>query len=210
LNIQFINGDFLDNQEHLFMSTENIISILRESAKLKLQMVDQVDLIQKIALTLEKSLRSGNKIILFGNGGSAADAQHIAAELMGKFYLNRSPLPVMALTTNSSVLTAVSNDYSYSLVFSRQVEAWALPGDVVVGISTSGKSKNVLEAFRVARSKGALTVGFCGQDDQPMTELTDLCLSVPSIDTPRIQEIHLAVGHILCYLVEQALFGYSQ
>lgn len=192
------------------MSTESIIRILRDSAKLKLQMIDQVDLIQQIALTLEKSLRSGNKVILLGNGGSAADAQHIAAELMGKFYLNRPPLPVMSLTTNSSVITAVSNDYGYLQVFSRQVEAWTHPGDVVIGISTSGESQNVLEAFRIARSKGAITVGFCGQNDQPMIELTDYCLSVPSTDTPRIQEIHLAVGHILCNLVEQALFGDSQ
>ena len=146
-------------------------------------------------------------MILFGNGGSAADAQHIAAELMGKFYLHRSPLPVMAITTNTSVLTAVSNDYDYSQVFSRQIEAWALPNDVVIGISTSGKSPNVLEALEVAKAKGAISIGFCGQNNKQMSAVTDLCLSVPSEDTPRVQEIHMIIGHIVCYLVEQALFG---
>ena len=189
------------------MAKENIIGILRESANLKLQMVSQADLIWQIAQTLEKCLRSGNKVILFGNGGSAADAQHIAAELMGKFYLHRSPLPVMAITTNTSVITAVSNDYDYSQVFSRQIEAWALPDDVVIGISTSGKSPNVLEALQVAKAKGAVRVGFCGQNNQQMADVTDLCLSVPSEDTARVQEIHMVVGHIVCYLVEQALFG---
>ena len=186
---------------------ENIISILRESADLKLQMVDQVDLVWRIAQTLENCLRSGNKVILFGNGGSAADAQHIAAELMGKFYLHRSPLPVMAITTNTSVLTAVSNDYDYSQVFSRQIEAWALPNDVVIGISTSGKSPNVLEALELAKAKGAISIGFCGQNNNQMSAVTDLCLSVPSEDTPRVQEIHMIIGHIVSYLVEQALFG---
>jgi len=188
---------------------DKIISILREGADLKLQMVDQVDLIYQIAQTLEKCLRSGNKVILFGNGGSAADAQHIAAELMGKFYLHRSPLPVMAITTNASVLTAVSNDYDYSQVFSRQIEAWALPDDVVIGISTSGKSPNVIEALQVAKAKGAIRIGFCGQNNIQMAEVTELCLAVPSEDTPRVQEIHMVISHIICFLVEQALFGAS-
>ncbi len=192
------------------LGVESIVQILREGADLRLSMIDQADLVHQIAQMLETCLRSGKKIMLFGNGGSAADAQHIAAELMGKFYLHRSPLSVMSLTTNTSVLTAVSNDYGYDQVFSRQVEAWAQSGDVVIGISTSGKSQNVLDAFRVARLKEAVTIGFCGQDDKQMAELTDICLSVPSKDTPRIQEIHLAIGHILCYLVEQALFGTSR
>lgn len=186
-----------------------ISNILRESAELKLKMLDQAELIQRIAQTIEKCFRSGNKVILFGNGGSAADAQHIAAELMGKFYLNRSPLPVLAITTNTSVLTAVSNDYNYDQVFSRQIEAWVLPGDVVVGLSTSGKSPNVIEALLTAKTKEAISIGFCGQNNRQMTAVTDLCLSVPSIDTPRIQEMHMVVGHIVCYLVEKALFGSS-
>jgi D-sedoheptulose 7-phosphate isomerase len=189
---------------------QHITKILREGADLRLLMIDQVDKIHQIAQALEICLRSGNKIMLFGNGGSAADAQHIAAELMGKFYLHRSPLPVMALTTNSSVVTAISNDYSYNQVFSRQVEGWVQPGDIIIGFSTSGKSKNVLEAFRAGKTKGAIIIGFCGQDDQHMKQLTDFCLSVPSMDTPRIQEIHLAVGHIICYLVERALFDSTQ
>jgi D-sedoheptulose 7-phosphate isomerase len=189
---------------------QHITKILREGADLRLLMIDQVDKIHQIAQALEICLRSGNKIMLFGNGGSAADAQHIAAELMGKFYLHRSPLPVMALTTNSSVVTAISNDYSYNQVFSRQVEGWVQPGDIIIGFSTSGKSKNVLEAFRAGKTKGAIIIGFCGQYDQHMKQLTDFCLSVPSMDTPRIQEIHLAVGHIICYLVERALFDSTQ
>jgi D-sedoheptulose 7-phosphate isomerase len=183
-----------------------IISQLQESAELKLSMKAQVDTIYQIALIIETCLRSGGKVLLMGNGGSAADAQHIAGELMGKFRLHRSPLPALALTTNISVLTAIANDYDYTQVFSRQVEGLAEQGDVVIGFTTSGKSKNILEAFRVAKRKRAISIGFCGQNTELMFENTDCILSVPSDDTPRIQEIHLTIGHILCDLVEKALF----
>lgn len=146
-------------------------------------------------------------MVLFGNGGSAADAQHIATELAGRYKLERPPLPALALTTNTSTLTAIANDYNFDQVFSRQVEALIAPGDIAVGISTSGQSPNVLRAIEVARSKGATTLGLTGQKGLQLAANVDLCLTVPSTDTPRIQETHIIVGHILCDLVEQALFG---
>jgi D-sedoheptulose 7-phosphate isomerase len=180
---------------------------LKESADLKLLMQAQAETIGNIAKLLEKSLRSGGKVLLFGNGGSAADAQHIAAELTGKFRLNRAPLPALALTTNSSVLTAIANDYDYTSVFTRQVESLVVPGDVAIGISTSGRSPNVLNALRVAKEKNGYTIGLCGEDKDEMENVTDYCISVPSMDTARIQEIHITIGHIICDLVEQALFA---
>ncbi len=174
-------------------------------------MLDRVEEIRAISELLITCLQSGGKIILMGNGGSAADAQHIAAELVGKYGFDRPPLPVLSLTTNTSILTAIANDDDFSHVFTRQVEAWVQSGDVVIGISTSGRSKNVIEALRAAKLKGGTTIGFCGRYTDHFGEVADVCLSVPSDITPRVQEVHITVGHILSGIVEQALFGdYSE
>jgi D-sedoheptulose 7-phosphate isomerase len=146
-------------------------------------------------------------VILFGNGGSAADAQHVVGELVNKFQLEREVLPAIALTTDSSVLTSIANDYDYSRVFAHQVGAWAKEGDVVIGISTSGNSANVIEAVKVAKEKGAKTIGFTGSGGGKLAELVDLVVRVPSDETPRIQESHITIFHIICYLVERELFG---
>lgn len=148
------------------------------------------------------ALAAGRKILLFGNGGSAADAQHIAAELVGRFSRERRALPALALTTNTSTVTAVGNDYSYDRIFARQVEAFGASGDVAIGISTSGKSPNVIEAIRVAESIGMLTAGMTGASGRDLAELVDYCLRVPSEKTPRIQEAHILIGHILCEIVD--------
>jgi len=155
---------------------------------------------------LVDAFRKGNKVLLFGNGGSAADAQHIACELAGKFYLDRAPLPAIALTTNTSSLTAIANDYSYEEVFVRQVKGLVKQGDVVIGISTSGNSPNVLRGIEEAKRLGATTIALIGRGGR-LKKSADYVLSVPSDDTPRIQEAHITAGHIICYLVEQALFG---
>ena len=162
--------------------------------------------IADLATRLAQSLLKGGKLLVMGNGGSAADAQHFAAEIVGRFKLERSALPAVALTTDSSILTAIGNDYSFEQIFSRQVEALACSGDVVVGISTSGNSPNVLVALELARQRGCLTVGFLGKDGGSIAHHCDIPLVVPSADTPRIQEGHIAIIHIVCDLVEKSLF----
>lgn len=154
---------------------------------------------------LVERLTAGNKLLICGNGGSAADAMHISAELVGRFLQDRRPIPAIALTANSPILTALSNDYSYDTVFSRQVEALASPGDVLWGISTSGNSKNVVEALRVAKTKDAHTIGMTGKGGGAITEYSDVLLAVPLSDTPRIQEVHLATYHAICEVVEARL-----
>jgi D-sedoheptulose 7-phosphate isomerase len=171
------------------------------------QLLQETALYAEVAARLIAAFTAGKKVLICGNGGSAADAQHIAAEFVGKFYFDRPPLPAEALTVNTSSITAIGNDYSFDQVFSRQVEAFGAEGDVCIGISTSGNSRNVVEAFRVARSKGILTVAMTGASGGRLLVEADYCISIPSIDTPRIQEHHILVGHILCELVEQALFG---
>lgn len=183
-----------------------IIRQIEESAELTKALKAQVDLLLKIAEQIIQAFCKGNKVLIFGNGGSAADAQHIACELAGKFYLDREPLPAIALTTNTSSLTAIANDYSYEAVFARQLRGLVKKGDVVIGISASGESSNVLRAIKEAKLHGAITVAFSGQGGK-LKELADYVLSVPSADTPRIQETHITAGHIICYLVEEALFG---
>lgn len=163
--------------------------------------------IATVASVLTSSLRAGHKVILFGNGGSAADAQHIAAELVGRYKLQRPALPALALTTDTSALTAIGNDYGYAAVFARQVEAHARPGDVVIAISTSGNSPSVLEGVAVARRQGAITIGLTGGDGGRLLAAVDQCIVVPSTQTPHIQQAHITIGHIICDLVEQALFG---
>jgi D-sedoheptulose 7-phosphate isomerase len=183
-----------------------IIEQIEESVELRKALKTQVDLLLKIAEQVIQAFRKGNKVLIFGNGGSAADAQHIACELAGKFYLDREPLPAIALTTNTSSLTAIANDYSYEAVFARQLRGLAKKGDVVIGISASGESSNVLRAIKEAKRHGAITVAFTGRGGK-LKNLADYVLSIPSADTPRIQETHITAGHIICYLVEEALFG---
>lgn len=187
-----------------------IKQILSESIEVKNNILDDpssLDQIKKISSVIIEAYRRKNKVILFGNGGSAADAQHVAGELVNRLRLEREALPAIALTTDSSVLTSIANDYDYSRVFAHQVEAWAKEGDVVIGISTSGNSANVIEAVKVAREKGAKTVGFTGRDGGKLAKLVDLVVRVPSNETPRIQESHITIFHIICYLIERELFG---
>ena len=165
------------------------------------------DLIAAAADAIVEAYRAGGKLILFGNGGSAADAQHIAAEFVGRFQLERDPLPALALTVNTSALTAIANDYGYEEVFARQLRGFGSEGDVAVGISTSGGSANVNGALRAARAAGMTTIGLTGgSEGSEMRELCDHLIAVPSDDTPRIQEGHILVAHVLCEIVESALF----
>ena len=156
---------------------------------------------------LIRALNDGHKILIMGNGGSAADAQHFAAEMVGRFLLERKALPAIALTTDTSILTAVGNDYGFEDIFTRQVEALAAPGDVLIGISTSGNSPNVKRALELGKTLGTATVGLLGRDGGEIGPIVDFELTVPSIDTPRIQEGHLIIVHLLCDLVERGLFG---
>ena len=148
-------------------------------------------------------LKNGGKILLFGNGGSAADAQHIAAELVGRYKIERKGLRAIALTTDTSVITSIGNDFGYNHIFDRQVEALVNKGDVAIGISTSGKSDNVISALKLASKLNCVTIGFSGQDGGEMNEICNINLVVPSEDTPRIQEIHIVIGHIICHLIDQ-------
>jgi D-sedoheptulose 7-phosphate isomerase len=168
---------------------------------------DLSPLIAEMAGMLTETFKNGGKLLVMGNGGSAADAQHFAAEMVGRFKLERTALPAVAFTTDTSILTAIGNDYGFDLVFRRQVEALATKGDAVVGISTSGNSSNVLMALELARERGCRTVGLLGKDGGTIKAVCDLALVVPSSDTPRIQEGHLTIIHIVCDLVERALFG---
>jgi D-sedoheptulose 7-phosphate isomerase len=162
--------------------------------------------VARVAQACADALRGGHKILFAGNGGSAADAQHLAGELVSRFNYDRPGLAAFALTTDTSVLTAIGNDYGYERLFARQVEAVGNAGDVLVAISTSGRSPNILEALRVARVKGLVTVGMTGRGGGRMPELCDHVLRTPSDETPRIQEGHIAMGHTICYLVEQQIF----
>lgn len=177
-----------------------------------ISMVEQqlADSIAACAEVLIDALQGGNKILLMGNGGSAADAQHFAAEMIGRFLMERKALPAIALTTDSSILTAVGNDYGFDDVFKRQVEALANPGDVLIGISTSGNSRNVKSALETGQALGAKTIGLLGRDGGEIGPVVDFNLTVPSSETPRVQEVHLFVIHILCDLIEKGLFGVAR
>ncbi len=190
------------------MTIDKIKEAFAESimAKQALSEEDLMVILEMSKLTVE-ALQRGKKVIFMGNGGSAADSQHLAAELVSRFRLEREAMPAMALTVNTSVLTAVGNDYGFEYVFERQVAAIAQAGDIVVGLSTSGNSPNVLRAIEKARAMGCLTFGFTGQSGGQMPQAVDLCFRVPSNDTPRIQEVHITAGHILCELVEAEMFG---
>ena len=185
---------------------EEIVDRIRESIRVKQAMESQADLLRRIAEQWIESLKGGGKILFFGNGGSAADAQHMACELAGRFYKNRPGLAALSLTVNTSTLTAVGNDFGYEHVFARQLEGLARPGDVAVGISTSGKSESVLAALRKARTMGLKTTGMTGRSGGSLPPLVDLCLRIDSEETPRIQEGHILAGHIICELVEREIF----
>ncbi len=187
-----------------------ISSIIAASIEVKSQLLADEHFQQKIESVIQvitTAFQKGNKVLFCGNGGSAADAQHLAAEFSGRFYIDRKALPSEALHCNSSYLTAVANDYSYDVIYSRIVDGTCVKGDVLVGLSTSGNSKNILNAFATAKEKGVVTIGFTGASGGKMKDACDYLLNVPSTDTPRIQESHILVGHIICELVEAKIFG---
>jgi len=186
--------------------TRRIQTYLEEGAALRLSSVSLSDKIIDAAETIARSFKNGGKLMTFGNGGSAADAQHIAAEFTGHFRHHREALPAIALTSNSSEVTAIANDYKFEEVFSRQIRGLAKSGDVAMGISTSGNSKNVLNGLAVARDVGARTVGLTGLRGD-IQSYCDVLLAVPSDNTSFLQEIHIAIGHLICLLVEEDLFG---
>ncbi len=182
------------------------------------QLTEHIELVRKIetdlsptvtliANRLMETFRIGNKLLVMGNGGSAADAQHFTGEIVSRFRFDRPALPAIALSTDTSIITAIGNDYGFDRIFARQVEALASPGDAVIGISTSGNSRNVIAALEVARQAGCTTIGFLGNDGGAIKALCDIPLVMPSSDTPRIQEGHITIIHIICDLVEQGLFG---
>jgi len=166
-----------------------------------------LSLVGEVAHVIAKSLRNNGKVFFFGNGGSAADAQHLAAELVGRYLRERPGLPVLALTANGSCVTAIANDYGYDLVFARQLEAIGARGDIAIGISTSGNSRNVVRAIESAREKGMITVAMTGSEGGQLKPLVDYCLCITSDQTARIQESHILIGHILCEIVEEELFN---
>jgi len=192
------------------MSTQAIKDIINASIDVKQQLLADDYLVNQIAIVTEvitKAFQNGNAVYFAGNGGSAADAQHLAAEFSGRFYKDRKALPSDALHCNTSYLTAVANDYSYDVIYARLLEGIAKKGDVLVGISTSGNSGNIVKAFEMAKTIGVTTIGFTGQKGGKMKDLGDFLINVPSNTTPRIQESHILVGHIICELVEINIFG---
>ena len=183
-------------------TNDQIKKIMVESSNLILNSINLSEKIEESINEIIKCFKRGNKIIVFGNGGSAADAQHIVAEFIGRFQKERKSLPAISLTTDSSIITSLANDYSYDIVFSRQCESLVSKGDVVIGISTSGKSKNVEEGIKAAKKKGAIIVGLLGGDGGTIKNIVDISIVVPSINTARIQEVHRVIYHIICDVVE--------
>ena len=192
------------------MSNSKIQTIIEGSIQVKQALLKDEQLMLEIEKTVNAitfAFKNGNAVYFAGNGGSAADAQHLAAEFSGRFYKDRKALPSDALHCNSSYLTAVANDYSFDVIYARLLEGLAKPGDVLVGISTSGNSGNIVKAFEMAKSIGVVTVGFTGASGGKMKPLSDFLINIPSTTTPRIQEAHILVGHIICELVEENIFG---
>jgi D-sedoheptulose 7-phosphate isomerase len=188
---------------------QDIKNILQSSIDVKQRLLSDETLVAKIEEVtnlIVTAFTNGNKVLFCGNGGSAADAQHLAAEFSGRFYSDRDPLPSEALHCNTSYMTAVANDYGYEVVYSRIVKGVGKPGDILVGLSTSGNSVNIIKAFEQAKKIGMICVGLTGEGGGKMKEASDHLINVPSNDTPRIQESHITVGHIICQLVEQELF----
>jgi len=190
------------------LAEEIIRGAIRESIEVKSDLLNQhVSTIADLSRLLIDALRAGKKLVLFGNGGSAADAQHVAAELVNRFQMDRNPLPAIALTTDTSILTSVGNDLAFDELFSRQVRALVQRGDVAVGISTSGNSSNVINGIIAAKEKGAVTVGFTGRSGGRLKDLVDTCCHVSSESTARIQEAQITIWHALCEVIEREMFG---
>ena len=186
---------------------KEIIRIFRESADLKARFIQRnAPLVGKMVRMVTEAFKAGNKVFLFGNGGSAADAQHIAAEFVNRFMIERPPLPAIALSTDTSILTSISNDYGYADTFSKQIKALGKEGDIAIGISTSGKAANVLKAIRLAKEMGLKTIGLTGGDGGELAKIADLAMVVDSPITARIQEVHITIGHVLCEMVDRLLF----
>lgn len=186
---------------------DEIKKSIKESIQLKEKILQGlVPQIEAAANLLIQTLKNGHKILIFGNGGSAADSQHIAAELVGRYKKNRGGLPAIALTANTSNLTAIANDFGYEEVFSRQIEALGKKGDAVIGITTSGTSKNVIKGIKIAKTIGLKSVALSGCNKSELDELSDVCITVPSSDTPHVQEAHITIGHILCDQIEKRIF----
>ncbi|MDR2410504.1 MAG: D-sedoheptulose 7-phosphate isomerase [Bacteroidales bacterium] len=183
---------------------------IEESYLVKTKLANDTSILRNIedaSLVIIEAYKSGNKTMLAGNGGSAADAQHIAGEFVSRFYFDRPGIPSIALTTDTSILTAIGNDYGYSKLFERQIQALGNKGDVFIGISTSGNSENIINALMTCKEKGITTIGFTGEHICKMDDLCDICIKAPSCETPRIQETHILIGHIICCIVEENLFG---
>jgi D-sedoheptulose 7-phosphate isomerase len=186
-----------------------IEAIIKASVAVKEAILQNSTLLQTIeqaTAAIVNAFQQGHRVYFCGNGGSAADAQHLAAEFSGRFYTDRKALPAEALHCNTSYLTAVANDYSYDVIYARLIDGLGQPGDVLIGLSTSGNSANILKAFEVAKEKQMITIGFTGAGGGKMKELSDLLINIPSADTPRIQESHIMAGHIICQLVEEKIF----
>lgn len=189
---------------------EKITQCITSSISVKQALIDDPVLLHTIELivgAIVAALKDGHTVYFCGNGGSAADAQHLAAELLGKFYIDRESLSAEALSCNTSYITAVANDYSYDAIYARQIKGVGAAGDILIGLSTSGNSSNIVKAFEVAREKGIITIGFTGSSGGKLKPLSDYLLAVPSTDTPRIQEAHITLGHVICYLVEEIYFA---
>lgn len=190
--------------------TNKIKELVDNSISVKQQVLDDEKIIATVNASIDlivSAFKAGNKVLFCGNGGSAADAQHLAAEFSGRFYIDRAALPAEALHCNTSYLTAVANDYSYDVIYARLIQGLGVKGDVLVGLSTSGTSRNIVKAFEVAKEKGMNTIGFTGETGGTIRPLSDLLINIPSTDTPRIQECHMLLGHIICQLVEEKLFS---
>jgi D-sedoheptulose 7-phosphate isomerase len=183
---------------------------IKSSISIKQKLIESPALlkdVERASLAIISAFRNKKKLLLAGNGGSAADAQHIAAEFVNRFNFDRHGLPAIALTTDTSVLTSIGNDYSYDRIFARQLEALGNAGDVFIGISTSGNSRNLVEALKICRKGKIVTIGLTGSSGGLMKDLCDICIQIPSDETPRIQEVHSLIGHIICFIVEDELFG---
>jgi len=189
-------------------SMENIVlKRFKESSEVKTRFLkENLSKLLDVIKLVSKSFEAGNKLFFFGNGGSAADAQHLAAEFVNRYLIDRPPLPAIALTTDTSILTSISNDFSFNEIFSKQLKALGKEGDVAIGISTSGNSSNIIKAFDVAKEMGMKTVALAGNDGGAIAKMADVSLIVSSTSTPRIQEAHILIGHILCEMVEHQLF----
>jgi len=184
-----------------------IVNIFKESSQVKESFVNEnLIRIVQVVDTVTAALKSGNKILIFGNGGSAADAQHLAAEFVNRFMIERPPLPAIALSTDTSIITSIGNDYDFSEIFSKQIRALGHAGDVAWGISTSGTSRNVVKGLEQAKKMGLITIGLTGRDGGDIAGIVDYCLNVSSNSTPRIQEVHITVGHVICQMVDLRLF----